>query len=394
MGAQYATDIQMYSVARLQQQTHVDYGFKFFLNKQWLENLKLEMPTTLDELTDVLRAFRDQDANGNGDPSDEIPLTGSNASSNLNPLFFLMGGFTFVNPRDYFQVKDGILTPAFTTEGWRKGLAYFRDMYKENLIDPLLFTQDLNQLKAIMQTEDDIIAGCSAAMNGSHLFGAHENLLQYIGTGPFAGPDGTAYVPYQTYSLTHNGFITKDCADPVLAFKLLDLTWDKEASMVIRYGEQGVDWEWAPEGTPGMFDSSGMPATFKLLTPEIQTGVQNKWWNVWSPMYLDYTIGDGWADDGNPLNTSRLAYDAIARMKGHIPEEIAGKISYTADESNQIAEIKSNITSYWHEAMTLFVIGDMDIDTEWDAYLAELNDLGLKEYMAVAQEAYTRTWGK
>ena len=77
MGAQYATDIQMYSVARLQQQTHVDYGFKFFLNKQWLENLKLEMPTTLDELTDVLRAFRDQDANGNGDPSDEIPLTGS-----------------------------------------------------------------------------------------------------------------------------------------------------------------------------------------------------------------------------------------------------------------------------------------------------------------------------
>ena len=111
-------------------------------------------------------------------------------------------------------------------------------------------------------------------------------------------------------------------------------------------------------------------------------------------MYLDYTIGDGWADDGNPLNTSRLAYDAIARMKGHIPEEIAGKISYTADESNQIAEIKSNITSYWHEAMTLFVIGDMDIDTEWDAYLAELNDLGLKEYMAVDQEAYTRTWGK
>lgn len=45
-----------------------------FINKTWLDNLGLEVPTTLGELKDVLVAFRDNDANGNGDASDEIPM--------------------------------------------------------------------------------------------------------------------------------------------------------------------------------------------------------------------------------------------------------------------------------------------------------------------------------
>ena len=36
------------------------------------------VPQTTDELFDVLTAFKEQDANGNGDPNDEIPLAGRN----------------------------------------------------------------------------------------------------------------------------------------------------------------------------------------------------------------------------------------------------------------------------------------------------------------------------
>ncbi len=53
-----------------------------FINKAWLDRLGLEMPTTVDEWYEVLKAFWEQDANGNGDPNDEIPLTGS-AKTNL-----------------------------------------------------------------------------------------------------------------------------------------------------------------------------------------------------------------------------------------------------------------------------------------------------------------------
>ncbi|MBQ2955946.1 MAG: hypothetical protein IJE08_05740, partial [Clostridia bacterium] len=140
---------------------------------------------------------------------------------------------------------------------------------------------------------------------------------------------------------------------------------------------------------------AGYPATFELLTG-VQSGVQNKWWNVWSPMYLDYTIGNGWAEDFEPLNNQRLAYNTVALLIDYVPEadKVAGKITYTADESNEIAEIQTNLNSYFKEAMCLFVIGDMDVEADWDEYIEELEALGMNEYLEIAQTAYTRTWGE
>ena len=46
-----------------------------FINQPWLDKLGLEMPTTLDEFYEVLKAFKTQDPNGNG-IADEIPYAG------------------------------------------------------------------------------------------------------------------------------------------------------------------------------------------------------------------------------------------------------------------------------------------------------------------------------
>lgn len=384
-------DGKMYSVGRLQEQSHTDYGNKFFINQQWLSNLGLEMPTTTDELLAVLRAFRDDDPNQNGQ-ADEIPMTGSMVAMSYNPMFFLMGSFTFVNTRHLLQVNDGKLNLAYTTDGWRDGLRYLKGLYDEGLIDPLLFTQDLNQYKAVIQKEGDTIVGSLELMNTS-TFDKNPKMLEYTGVSPFIGPDGTQYAPYQTFTITYNGSVTRDCADPVTAFRFLDALWELDNSMVIRYGEEGVDWEWVPEGTKSQFESSGYPATFRLLSTA-QTGVQNKWWNVWSPMYLPYEIGNGWADDDDPLNIFRIAYDTVGKLQGYIPDEVVGKITYTIAESEQISEILSNLNTAYAEWMTLFVIGDRNIEAEWDAYLAELEKIGIAEYLEVAQIAYDRTYDK
>ena len=52
-----------------------------YINKQWLDNLGLDMPTTYEELTDVLKAFKEQDADGDGDPNNEIPYTNAGSLS-------------------------------------------------------------------------------------------------------------------------------------------------------------------------------------------------------------------------------------------------------------------------------------------------------------------------
>ena len=47
--------------------------YRIWMNMKWLENLDLEVPTTSEELKDVLTAFATQDPNGNG-VKDEIPV--------------------------------------------------------------------------------------------------------------------------------------------------------------------------------------------------------------------------------------------------------------------------------------------------------------------------------
>jgi putative aldouronate transport system substrate-binding protein len=49
-------------------------GQSMMINKAWLDKLGLQVPTTWDELTDVLEAFKTQDPNGNG-KADEIPFS-------------------------------------------------------------------------------------------------------------------------------------------------------------------------------------------------------------------------------------------------------------------------------------------------------------------------------
>ena len=68
-------DGNIYSLPNVDGSLHIQFNNKLWLNTVWLDNLGLEKPTTTEELYQVLKAFKEQDANGNGDPNDEIPLS-------------------------------------------------------------------------------------------------------------------------------------------------------------------------------------------------------------------------------------------------------------------------------------------------------------------------------
>ena len=68
--------------------------FRWWINKNWLEKLNLAVPTTTEELKNVLIAFRDNDPNGNGQ-KDEIPLSGmaGNDTYGNNTAYTIMNSF-------------------------------------------------------------------------------------------------------------------------------------------------------------------------------------------------------------------------------------------------------------------------------------------------------------
>lgn len=108
------------------------------IRKDWLDDLGLPMPKTQEEYVNVLRAFRDNDMNGNGDPNDEFP-TGGRAEARWMDHLFNMYGIAMDEGRPDWDIYDGEITYSAVTPNMRDALAFIASLYEEGLLDPETF---------------------------------------------------------------------------------------------------------------------------------------------------------------------------------------------------------------------------------------------------------------
>ena len=76
---------------------------------------------------------------------------------------------------------------------------------------------------------------------------------------------------------------------------------------------------------------------------------------------------------------------------GKHPENILPALKYTMEETEECQDALTNIPDYVKRALAEFVTGARDIDKEWDAYLSELDNMGLSVWLKDAQAAYDRS---
>ena len=108
-----------------------------FINKDWLDRVGKDIPTNLDEYYEVLKAFKEMDANGNGDPNDEIPLGYCENNFQARLLQF-MGAFGF---NDNYRIENGKVIPTANTPEYRQFLEYYHRLASEGLLDIEGFSQ-------------------------------------------------------------------------------------------------------------------------------------------------------------------------------------------------------------------------------------------------------------
>ena len=115
-----------------------------FINTRWLKNVGLEIPKTQDEFYAVLKAFKEKDANGNGDSNDEIPLEFCNNfwAGNIKDMFGYWG-FT-----GYYNVEDGKVIPTMNTEDFKNALVFYNKLANEGLLDVEGFSQTREQFSS------------------------------------------------------------------------------------------------------------------------------------------------------------------------------------------------------------------------------------------------------
>ncbi len=126
---------------------------RVWMNKVWLDNVGMKAPSTLDELYNVLAAFKQKDANGNGNPNDEIPLstrfedsaTGNRVEGALLPSF----GINSRSPVYILQADgSGKVYLANTTDNYKAYLKYMHRLYSEGLLDAECFIQTSDELRS------------------------------------------------------------------------------------------------------------------------------------------------------------------------------------------------------------------------------------------------------
>jgi putative aldouronate transport system substrate-binding protein len=382
-----AADGHIYSMPAINDCYQCSMPQKLWIHQPWLDALGLDLPTTTEEYAAVLQAFRDNDPNGNGQ-ADEVPLS----SSTSVPLdTFFMNSFTFDPGGKRLYLDGGTVIAAYTTEGWKQGILYLKDIFAKGLLSEEAFSQTQDQIKQLGMSSTAVRLGSAPGLfPGS--FMTIENSLEagrwtdYTSVSPLAGPDGTrqtARNPYTPFAVS-SFVVTSACDDPALAVRWADGMYEIEATMRMCYGIPGENWRWATEGETGI---DGEPAWWKRLTT--YGGVQNAHWNEQGPALRTEKLRHSEAVEG--INLAQILYQQTREKYEQYqqPAELwLPPLFFNPDQAETVATLGSTIEDLVNQTFAQAIIGEIDIEAQWDAYIEQLNGSGLQEFLKAHQEAY------
>jgi len=345
-----------------------------WINKEWLDNLGLEMPQTTDQLMTVLEAFKTQDPNGNGE-ADEIPFSFINNGGNED-LKFLMGAFGLGDNDDHLVVdNDGQVQFTANKEGYKEAIKYFNEMNNKGLIDKEAFEQDWNSYVAKGKEHK---YGVYFTWDKANITGADDS---YDVLPVLAGPDGTKHVTRTNgMGFSRDRFvITSANKNLELTARWIDKMYEPLQSVQNNWGTYG------DEAQANIFElKDGM---LKHLPLEgTAPGELRQKTEAGGPLaVLDSYYGTVTTMPDDAKWRLDLMHDTYLP---YITEDnIYPRVFLEKEETDRLAKIETDMWDYIYRKRAEWITGGK-IDEEWEEYLAELERVGLEEWIQIKQTGY------
>jgi putative aldouronate transport system substrate-binding protein len=371
------------------------------IRQDWLDRLGLQVPRTIDEMHNILLAFKQKDANGNGDPNDEIPW--SSDSANPRSFYFLISAWG-LNTRGFYpdpqnqsrlihwtQYQDG---RAFT-----QCLTTLAQWWKEGLMDPDFFTQTNNQ-RVSKITGDRVGLSYADPNNTANWRDAIKqlrpdiaNVVKIRGLESLSGPDGKPYT-LNSNKATNNGlgsgYIITQQADragktPAI-LKLLNYIYSEEGKELLGFGVEGVSFIKDARGnhswTPAMSNDPQFPLNEKLMQyciPYLGDFCNILPYEAW---YISNTY-DPDAKEANATYEKSFDY-SIAMM---VP------ILLNSRDQSEYNRIMTDINTAVNEFYQQVITGIRPV-SEIPAFLARLKTMGIDRAREIHQAAYVKYLAK
>lgn len=384
-----ATDGNIYNFFYTDVGAHKQSEYKMWYNVSFLNNLGWDAPpATPEEFKQYLINIRDEDANGNGDMSDEIPLMGYYDGRRTDPICFLMNPFELYTDNYYYITDDNQIYFSAVTDGWRKGLGYIADLYSEGLIAEETYIQDQATYQGYLnKPEGEAVIGVTPSWYlGSLIDTSVMSWFDYLPLAPLSGK-------YQQTAartdgeLNLNCMISTACEHPDLVFEILDYLQGEEGGILSVFGVEGETFEYV-EGKNYLDES-----------PAIKFIVDDKSSYVWTAGLLPRTDSQflqyGTLKDEALIETDKT-YDLLNAAKVYEPYYVnhnTPNFLWCMDEEllQAVNDYSAQINEYIKTMNTQFIVGKLDVndDNTWQNYLDELDKMGLQEYIELLYAYYS-----
>lgn len=390
---------------------HCMYQHRMYIYKPWVEKyLGGKNPETTEELYNFLKMVKEDDANGNG-IADEVPMTGFIGGWATDPTVWIMNSFTqCVNPLSNTNpavaggmvVNNGKIEYAVMKDEYREGLRYMRRLFEEGLLDNQTFLQDNTQFAATMDASEvnKVAVYANGGVENSEFWQQVDGEWQnWEILAPVAGPDGVRYSGrgIQTYFEGCVGVISSTCKYPEIVVALFDFMGSEDAVHHIGGGPQGIGWDYTTEGVSL---GGGTPTYESYAVPEDYDYVKD---GGLSRTYADYRytpdamIQRGTAEYRaslrveDPDHSTEYWFQQCAELYDkYAPpvETLVPNLAFEGEDAKIVTEGTLTIGGYVSQAQVQFIDGNLDIETDWDAYIQKLKDMGVEEYIAAYQRGY------
>ena len=371
------SDGQTYSVGYVRSQGSKTSS-TFAVNKEWLDALKLPMPTNKEELLDTLRAFKTQDPNGNGQ-ADEIPWSAripvTNMTSSLTGTFSWFGmAYTPYNSAPWLFIDDNKEVQFIPTmDNFRECVEWLHGVWEEGLLDAELFSQDGTTQTAKVKNG---VVGFSSASNpvNNWTYDVGVKYQTYI-------PEEGAEMERLNDFAAPMAYLTVTNEYPEASMRLFEYLLDPEVMYTMYAGEEineakTCGWKINDEGKYEGWS-----------TPDYVAPTLSSCLNVEALFYAPPTTYDKYyvKSKATVWRDEQHAKLEEAGVLQDYSNDYLDLVKLTPEEAEMINLLKTDLNTTLNEYFTKFV-KDGVTDAEWDAFVKIFDGMKVKEYVDIYQK--------
>ena len=348
----------------------------WMLRGDWLDKLGLEVPVTLDDWYNVLKAFKEQDPNGNGE-ADEIPYTTRNTQAGV--LAFMEAfGISGFEANEQFFIEDGQVKYAYTDPRCKEALEFINKLYSEGLIDSEYATNDTNVW--LSRLTNEVSGACQDTTARAYSLGTQvraanaDSDAYFVVVAPPKGPDGTQMTTSQMQAI--RGFTAISADSPYIKeiVQLFDYFYSEEGSLLMNFGIEGETYT-MENGKPTYTENIANDSQGRSILSMLNIYGHREWAYKQDIGYEDALLDETYVNYRN---------DMEQYIRPTIPA-----LSFTEEEREVINSTYTEIQTYKDEMINKFIMGKEPLDN-FDSFVQTLKNMGIDDVLAVEQAAYDR----